>query len=457
MSGIEVTRDLFAGSDTLAGDLAEKVGKAAAKLDELVKAMDEAKDTDTARWQALNDERKAEAETLSTLKAEYDKAKREADHKVALEETRRMLEGVRSPSKAALIGFGRSVVGTPYAPGTFIKAVYEARSIDAVPEQRQAAKAILEGIGSRYQTPQEAGSKATIGTTDATGGWLLPNAIVDDLIKVGRYEAAVSRLVTRRTGLSGVVSVDIPYRRTDAAAAAAIVWGSEKTNVNLTYEGYTATLYTLAKIYDVSKQLLRKSAGAVEADVVDELARSFALGEAAYIFSGTGTNQPYGLQTALALGGAAAFTIAAPAAAATQAGSIISIIAAQAAALAGRNRKAEAAVVSPGSLWTLASQGTDNAGFFLDVTSDPTTPTIRVFGIPVYGDNNIVGTDDSIVGEWSALKVYYGEGYRVDSTDVAGTRWDYNLVGFRGEMEMGLDARPAVFAGAFSFFADIIP
>lgn len=456
MSG-ELVRDLFAGSDTLATELAEKVGKAATKLDELVKAMEEAKDTDAARWQALDDARKAEADTLQTLKVEYDKAKREADHKAAIDETRKMLEGVRAPSKAALIGFGRSVAGTGYVPGTFIRAVAEIRSADSMPETKQAAKAILDGIGSRYLTPEEAGSKATIGTTDATGGWLLPNAIVDDLVKVGRYEAAVTRLVTRRTGLSGVTGVDIPYRRSDASAAAVIAWGSVKTNVDIAYEGYTATLYTLAKIHDVSKQLLRKSAGAVEADVVDELARAFALGEATYILKGTGSAEPYGLQTALALGGAATFTISTPAAAATQAGSIIAIIAAQAAALASRNRKAEAALVSPGSLWTLASQGTDNAGFFLDVTSDPTTPTLRVFGIPVYGDSTIAGTDDSIVGEWSALKVYYGEGYRVDSTDVAGTRWDYNLVGFRGEMEMGLDARPAVFAGAFSFFADIIP
>jgi hypothetical protein len=30
-------------------------------------------------------------------------------------------------------------------------------------------------------------------------------------------------------------------------------------------------------------------------------------------------------------------------------------------------------------------------------------------------------------------------------------------VGFRGEQEMGLDARPAVFAGAFQFVADVVP
>ena len=79
-----------------------------------------------------------------------------------------------------------------------------------------------------------------------------------------------------------------------------------------------------------------------------------------------------------------------------------------------------------------------------------------MFGVPVYPDAQILGSDDLIVGEFSALKVYHGDSYRVDSTDIAGTRWDYNLVGFRGEMEMGLDARPAVYAGAFAFVADIL-
>jgi hypothetical protein len=45
----------------------------------------------------------------------------------------------------------------------------------------------------------------------------------------------------------------------------------------------------------------------------------------------------------------------------------------------------------------------------------------------------------------------------VDTSDEAGDRWDKNLVGFRGEEEIGLDARAAVFAGAFQFVADIAP
>lgn len=456
----EAVRDLFAGQDALASELADKVGKAAAKLDELVREMGEAKETDTARWAELNEARKAEAETLTALKAEYDKAKREADHQAAIDETRKMLETVRTPSKANLVGFGRSTFQTGYAPGAFITAVATASNPMAMPEERQAAKALLHGLGSRYQTPEEVGSagtlKATTGLTDATGGWILPNAVVDDLVKVGRYQSAVTRLVTRRTGLGGAVAVDIPYRTTDATRAAVIAWGSQKTNVDLTYGGYTATLYTLAKIHDVSNQFLRKSAGAAEADVLDELARAFALGEAYYILQGSGASEPYGLQTAIS-NAPATFTSSTVAAAATRAGAIITIIADLAGTLAGRNRTPEAALVSQSSLWTLAAQGTENAGFFLDVTSDPTNPTVRIFGIPVYGDNYVVGSDDLIVGEFSALKVYYGDGMRIDSSNVANTRWDYNLTGFRGEMEMGLDARPAVYAGAFQFQADIIP
>jgi hypothetical protein len=64
--------------------------------------------------------------------------------------------------------------------------------------------------------------------------------------------------------------------------------------------------------------------------------------------------------------------------------------------------------------------------------------------------------DRLVVGDFKALKVYYGETYRVDSSDQAGERWDRNLIGFRGEMEIGLDARAAVFSGAFQQVTNLI-
>jgi hypothetical protein len=45
---------------------------------------------------------------------------------------------------------------------------------------------------------------------------------------------------------------------------------------------------------------------------------------------------------------------------------------------------------------------------------------------------------------------------RIDTSEEAGTRWDQNLVGFRGEMDIGFDARPAVYAGALQVVADIL-
>ena len=120
--------------------------------------------------------------------------------------------------------------------------------------------------------------------------------------------------------------------------------------------------------------------------------------------------------------------------------------------------------MNAGSLWTLASQGGTGAdtGFFWSGTGNsPGLPnvaagTLSAFGIPIIGDSQLAA-DDLIVGDFKALKVFHGQSYRVDSSSVAGTRLDANVTGFRGEMELGLDARPAVFAGAFQTVADILP
>jgi len=104
----------------------------------------------------------------------------------------------------------------------------------------------------------------------------------------------------------------------------------------------------------------------------------------------------------------------------------------------------------------------DEAGFYFNPAQGPTAinvppgTLVSPFGIPVYKSSNVEDTH-MIVGDFSKLKVYYGESFRVDSSDVAGTRWDTNLIGFRGEQEMGLDARPAVYAGHFALVEDITP
>lgn len=461
----QLIRQAVAGDSNVDTDTAAAIGKAALRMEEIANDMAAAKATDTARFDALQAEQVAQAEILTALKAKHDEEVREstlqaasADAKAALA----MAQGLRSPSKAALIGTGSGLLVPSmggYVKGAFLRALTTFQDNSAFDDDRKAAKAALESM-SVYLTPEEAGSKATLGTTDATGGWVIPNAAVEPTIKTGRYRSAVTGLVTSITGMGGVYSVDQPFRRSAPARMVVAPWGDVKENSNLTYEGYAATLYTIARIYDLAKQFVRKSAGAAEQDVIQELSHAFDLGAAYYILSGSGSAEPYGLQTALALGGAAGFTSSHTASDTTLAGSKARAIATAAGALASRNRVPEAAIMGSVAYWRMLSEGTDTAGFFFAPAEGPQGiapgTLVTPFGVPVYPENSIAAADDLIVGEWSALKVYYGDGLRVDTSSEAGERWDRNLIGFRGEGEMGLDARPAVFAGAFELVADIV-
>jgi hypothetical protein len=51
---------------------------------------------------------------------------------------------------------------------------------------------------------------------------------------------------------------------------------------------------------------------------------------------------------------------------------------------------------------------------------------------------------------------FRGQGYRVDVSSEAGTRWDYYLTGFRREEEIAFDARPAVFTGYFPRIVNVM-
>lgn len=223
-------------------------------------------------------------------------------------------------------------------------------------------------------------------------------------------------------------------------------------------------MYTLAQIYDISAQFARKSQGAAEQDVMQELNDGLARGISYYIFQGTGSSQPFGLNAALVTSPpfTPTTTTSHTAAATTNAGSIAAAIAGAAGALESRNRRAEAALLSSTAFWTTVTYGANEAGFVVSPSigaagTNAAGGMISVWGIPIYREPEyLAGSDDLIVGEFSALKVYFGDGPRFDSSDVANTRWDYNLIGFRGELEMAFDARPAVYSGALQFVADVV-
>jgi hypothetical protein len=94
---------------------------------------------------------------------------------------------------------------------------------------------------SIYQTPEEAGSKATLGSTDATGGYIIPNNLVESIMKPKTAENMYRSLLTVVPDVRGS-GVDQPLRNAAPSRMVVAAWGALKENANLTYDSYTATL-----------------------------------------------------------------------------------------------------------------------------------------------------------------------------------------------------------------------
>ena len=488
----QLTQAVMGSGDTPPTSTAEAIGKAAFRLEEIAKDMKEARETDTARFDALSEEQAKQAKAKEEA--------REAALTEAIENARdakAFVDNYRSPSMARLInGDAKARVGNGSPEdnkGAFLFGVFQANSRDT--EKQAEGKAILralaEGhgdtgaavtdIGKAVLTSinasrpsdrkaylhEDAWGKATLGTTDATGGWIIPNAIVDQFITPATVANIYRQIMTVVPGVTAT-AVDIPFRSGVRSRAVIAPWGDTKENSNLAYNGYTATMYTLARIYDISNQFLRASRGAAEADVLSELAAAFAAGESYYIREGSGTSEPFGYTSALTNGPSAFRSTFSSPSDSTLAGSIAAAISVAAGALAGRGVIPSAAVLSATTYWQMLRQGSDSAGFWFatqerNPASVPTGTLVSPFGIPVYADaaadqtGTAAVTDNLVVADWKKFKVYFGESYRVDSSDEAGTRWDTNLTGFRGEEEMGFDARPAVYAGHAQMITDVVP
>lgn len=472
--------------ETLAGFTA-----ALNKLSEVrVESAPGGKAQDGGRYAAAVDASAAVASTMTAAteaKADIDsKNLRDEFKAIAAEAVKAALLDVRSPSLAARIGAGPSLdtalqarfdenaspalkasFGPNYQAGTVISGLDLMRSQDG---DRAAGKAKLDSLGLSFMGAPE--GKATLGATGATGGFVLPNNLVATLSKPNVQTAVytgASPIVTVITGVM-VRGIDQPYRTGAPAAMTAQNWGATKTNVDEAYGSYTATLGTFAKIYDIGKQYARFSAGAAEQDVLDELTKSAWLAENKAVIAGPGTgsatpgvNDPTkGLYTSL-LGNV--FTTAHTASSSTVAGSAAAGFAKAFGALASRSRNADFIVMDAASYWTLWAQGSDSAGFWMSellgagfvIGADG---ALRWRGVPVYYDANLdanAASKVAITGEGKALKFYRGIEFRVDSTDIAGDRWDKNLIGYRGEEEFGVNADTAVAVGAFQLITGIIP
>jgi HK97 family phage major capsid protein len=227
-------------------------------------------------------------------------------------------------------------------------------------------------------------------------------------------------------------------------------FGATKQNVNVSLANYTATLYTLARIYDVGNQLLRHSAGAAEQLVRSQLARGIARGEAYYIVNGSGSSEPKGLLTSLAAA-PAGHTTAHTASDSTVAGSVRAAVGKAVQALAGRDQEPSAIVMNSGDFAHAFVQGADAAGYYVDDTGRTT-----LLGLPIV-TTTAIASQTAIVGDFKAADLFIGDDYRVDVSSEANDRWDKNMTGFRAEEEIAFNADPPVMVGAFQRITGLIP
>lgn len=436
-------------------EIGEEIAKLTATAKDLAEQMKVAASEDESRYNELKGQLDKVTEDFTAAKEREAKIARETEADQRLRSLEQQLSNIRTPSKADIIGPGiPASAGTAGADHFFatLATATNPRLTGYDFEAMKDAKAALDAMGSNWQGVDPA-SKATVGDTDAAGGYLVPNPVVADINLQATAPRSVVDLFDVVNGVRGS-AVDIPWEQETISRAVIALPGATKENSNFIANNYTATLYTLARIFDVGNQLLRHSQGAAERLVRSKLARAFALGEDFYALNGTGTNQPYGLLTALGTSGT--YVTSHTASNSTVAGSGITAVLKAAGALADRGAVPDGVVLNSGDFYTIAAQGSDNAGFWRDPFG-----TIANVGQDVAGPGGLrwrhspnVPTDTLVVGEFATTQFFRGQGYRVDTSSEAGDRWDKNLTGFRGEEEIAFDARPAVYTGKFQRITD---
>jgi HK97 family phage major capsid protein len=376
----------------------------------------------------------------------------------------------RSPSKAAAIAGERLTDPGLALTDQFFLMLATVNNPRTPPQVRATAEKALLDMGSRYVTTDEiaqkiaeAGgtySKATLGTTDATGGYLAPRAVVAEMTQVQAANNPFRRLLTVVTGIPGP-TVEVPHVGLAPTRATVIGRGETKENVNVAFANYTATFYTIARIHDAANQWLRQTRGAGERILRERGAKSIALGEAYYVLQGSGSSEPKGLLTSLGTSGT--FVTSHTYSQSTVAGNMASAIAKAAAAVAGRNATPTGVVMNSSDFWTNLAGGADAAGYYIAPgganTIDATGAfsdgsfAMRIWGLPVVVSTQMP-TDSLVVGDFKSAELYIGEDLRIDTSSEAGDRWDKNLTGFRFEEDLAFNADPYVAAGFFQRITD---
>lgn len=348
-----------------------------------------------------------------------------------------------------------------------VRMLASERMIHAIPDLEKAA--LAEGTGS-------------------TGGYLVVPAYLQDLFAETRRQGNA----LRSYGWMNIHPVEsnqiyIP-KGTGSATVSWVGENTQKPSQDQTYTQIAVSIFTLAGISKQSKQLAMDSSPTVLDLSTRELGTLIGNFEEQYIIAGgvgTLTGGPTGIIATSGLAQAPSTTAGAPGsvtATATQQTNVIdAILGAVVAVETNYFAPPTGVLMHPRRLgWLLKGKDTasnylfNRPGNFRAPNFDPQmktvtsmvgvsggydTPPYDLFGLPIgtsvniptnlnYGVSGASDQDIVIVGAWNEAHLFQRQDVTMDTSDVAGSSWEYNQVWIRGEERLGFTAAryPTAFA-----------
>jgi HK97 family phage major capsid protein len=418
-------------------ELPQKIEALTASIMELASELKDKSDIPQDRITAIEAEIDIKSKQLDDLLAE--KRDKEIDRKLAdLNDRLSQFNQAQARTKAAAIMAG--VADQTRSHGIKSVGQYnEDNFLKALVNRRLGDQDAVEFV------------KAVLGTSDATGQAVVPNNFVASLVEALSLSNPYRGVFDVVDGVQGA-AVDIPYSITAITSALLQgAFGSNKDIRDFSFNQATATLYTIAQIADIGNQLLRQSNGAAERSARTRLSRSIGMKEAEYITNGTGSSQPLGFfQAFLQFGDPAAFktTLSSEPRLAAMARGI--------AAMESRGVSRENLVfaMNPTDYWETAAEGLGTSyagGWAVDPAGGAAAnpPITSAWGVRLLSDPNwpSANAGTGLLIDTSDVQIFTGQGFTIDVSSEAGTRWDQNITGFRAEEEFGFNAEPYVRTG----------
>lgn len=135
---------------------------------------------------------------------------------------------------------------------------------------------------------------ALVEGTDSLGGVLVPPAFFDQIAAI-KYQRAWADKAGLRTMVTDARIVDVPI---ETSATTNFVYSAENAAFDEnepTIETRAITVYKFTKLLKISEELMQDQKANLEAYIAQDLATKWALTESAYLATGSGSSQPYGV------------------------------------------------------------------------------------------------------------------------------------------------------------------